>query len=94
MIDIITTETRKLTDHEFAFLRMHPQLGANMLSGNPVFLPYQDVVLGHHRTYDGKGGYPKSFQNTESPKPHEKLKNLTEKQRDLFLIPIRNIFYL
>lgn len=66
MIDIITTENRKLTDHEFEFLRMHPQLGADMLSANPVFLPYRDIVLGHHKRYDGKGGYPTNFDNVDS----------------------------
>ena len=45
---------------------MHPQLGADMLSANPVFLPYRDVVLGHHKRYDGKGGYPTNFDNVDS----------------------------
>lgn len=67
MIDIITTENRKLTDHEFEFLRMHPQLGADMLSVNPAFLPYRDIVVGHHKRYDGHGGYPENFDNVASP---------------------------
>ena len=29
---------------------------------------YCDVILGHHKTYDGKGGYPECFDNTRSPK--------------------------
>ena len=26
-----------------------------------------DIVLGHHKWYDGKGGYPEYFDNTQSP---------------------------
>ena len=32
-----------------------------------AFEPYYDIMLGHHKTYDGKGGYPVQFDNTASP---------------------------
>ena len=38
------------------------------MHGDEVFEPYIDVILGHHKTYDGKGGYPADFDNTASSK--------------------------
>ena len=28
---------------------------------------YHDTTLGHHKWYNGKGGYPNDFDNTKSP---------------------------
>ena len=68
MVDIINQQTRRLSDREFALIRQHSERGATMLADDEGFLPYHDVILGHHRTYDGKGGYPMSFDNIGSPK--------------------------
>lgn len=66
MIDIVSTEYRKITDHEFGILKRHPEMGARFLEADAAFAPYHDIVVGHHKSYDGKSGYPDSFDNTVS----------------------------
>ena len=66
IIDIIVTEHRKINDQEFAAIKRHPQLGAEFLSIDPAFYIYRDVALGHHRFYNGQGGYPMMFDNVKS----------------------------
>ena len=39
----------------------------NYVALDPLFEKYKDVAMGHHKWYNGKGGYPKSFDNTKSP---------------------------
>ncbi len=63
---VINTQDRRLTEDEFGILRHHPVLGANLLAKDQTFAPFTDVILGHHKSYDGKG-YPESFNNTASP---------------------------
>lgn len=63
---VINTQDRRLTEDEFGILKYHPQLGAKLLAGDEAFEPYHDVILGHHKTYDGQG-YPTTFDNTASP---------------------------
>lgn len=64
--DIVNTQGRQLSEQEFQGIRMHPIYGAKMLDSDPDLSKYHDVVLGHHKFYDGTGGYPESFQNTKS----------------------------
>ena len=64
---IVRNNFRKLTDSEFALIRVHPELSAKFLSINPDFQKYLDLSLGHHKWYNGKGGYPASFDNVSSP---------------------------
>ena len=64
---IVSNNFRKLTDSEFALIRMHPELSAKFLSISPDFQKYLDLSLGHHKWYNGKGGYPASFDNVSSP---------------------------
>lgn len=68
MVDVINQQSRRLSDREFALIKQHPERGVSMLSNDREFAPYCDVILGHHKTYDGKGGYPVTFDNTKSPK--------------------------
>ena len=63
---IINTQDRKLSEDEYGILKYHPNLGAKLLENDPDFLPYVDVIRGHHKTYDGKG-YPTDFDNRTSP---------------------------
>ena len=63
---IINTQDRKLSEDEYGILKYHPSLGAKLLEDDPDFAPYVDVIRGHHKTYDGKG-YPKDFDNVNSP---------------------------
>lgn len=68
IVDIINQQTRRLSDREFALIKQHPEKGFELLEDDAEFAPYYDVIIGHHKTYDGKGGYPESFDNTRSPK--------------------------
>jgi HD-GYP domain-containing protein (c-di-GMP phosphodiesterase class II) len=63
---VINTQDRHLTEDEFGILKYHPLLGTKLLSKDPTFAPYTDVILGHHKSYDG-AGYPTNFDNTSSP---------------------------
>lgn len=65
--DIVNTQGRKLWDNEFYGIRQHPVYGAEMIDTDRDLAKYHDVVIGHHKFYDGTGGYPEDFDNTLSP---------------------------
>lgn len=67
MAEIVGNNFRRLTDHEFEIIKMHPEKSQAFFMLDPLFMKYSDVALGHHKWYDGKGGYPASFDNTVSP---------------------------
>lgn len=67
MLTIIETQYRPLTDTEFSIIREHPTKGAEFLSIDPDLATYKDITHGHHKFYNGKGGYPADFDNTASP---------------------------
>ena len=64
---IINIQTRKLNNDEFAIIKQHPDVGAEVLENDSDFARYFDVIRGHHKFYDGSGGYPADFDNTASP---------------------------
>ena len=69
IISVVNNDFRPLTDEEFAIIKKHPALGAELLKIAPsLYEKFRDTTLGHHKWYNGKGGYPKDFDNTESPK--------------------------
>lgn len=65
--DIINNQYRRITDLEFGCIKRHTLCGPEVMMHMDVFSPYYDIMLGHHKTYDGKGGYPAEFDNTASP---------------------------
>ncbi|MBQ8823106.1 MAG: HD domain-containing protein [Lachnospiraceae bacterium] len=65
--DIVNTQGRRLWDREFHGIKNHPMFGAEMIEKDEDLVKYRDVVLGHHKFYDGSGGYPVEFDNTKSP---------------------------
>lgn len=65
--DIVNMQVRKLSDREFMGIRKHTEYGVDMISDDASLNKYHDIILGHHKFYDGKGGYPASFDNTKSP---------------------------
>ena len=65
--DIVNTQGRRLRDIEFQAIRNHPAYGADMIKQDPYLTQYHDIILGHHKFYDGHGGYPEAFDNTASP---------------------------
>lgn len=64
--NVINTQTRKIDDFEFEIIKSHPSEGAALLDKVPILLKYKDVILGHHKAYDGSFGYPADFDNTKS----------------------------
>lgn len=67
IVSVITNEYRPVSNHEYEIIRTHPKLGLNVLAIDSSLIKYRDVVLGHHKWYNGKGGYPADFDNTLSP---------------------------
>ena len=67
MAEIVGNSFRRLTDHEYEIIKMHPEKSLDYLTLDPLFEKYIDVALGHHKWYNGKGGYPASFDNVASP---------------------------
>ena len=67
MLEIIETQHRPLTDEEFGIIRSHPNRGGQYLSIDEDLARYVDIARGHHKFYNGKGGYPNDFDNTVSP---------------------------
>ncbi|MGI9050673.1 MAG: HD-GYP domain-containing protein, partial [Rubrobacteraceae bacterium] len=55
--DAILNKPGKLDEHEWATMRLHPQMGVNILSKISGFERVSEVVLNHHERYDGQG-YP------------------------------------
>lgn len=69
IISVVNNDYRPLTDEEFAIIKTHPALGAELLKIAPsLYEKFHDTTLGHHKWYNGKGGYPEDFDNTKSPK--------------------------
>lgn len=69
IISTVNNDYRPLTDEEYAIIKTHPALGAELLKIAPsLYEKYHDTTLGHHKWYNGKGGYPEDFDNTKSPK--------------------------
>ena len=57
-LDTINQFGRKLMDDEFALIRLHAQMGYEVLQKRPSTRPYAKAALYHHRWYNEKGGYP------------------------------------
>lgn len=67
LVSVANTEYRPLIDEEFKILMMHPKMSMRFFDLVPELAKYRDTTLGHHKWYDGKGGYPEDFDNTKSP---------------------------
>lgn len=65
---VINMQYRKITDIEFQTIKFHPCTGGEILSMIPQLVEFHDIAAGHHRSFDGKTGYPMEFDNTKSPK--------------------------
>lgn len=67
IVSVVNNEYLPLTDDEFAIIRLHPRLGDIFLNAVPGWENFHDTTVGHHKWYNGKGGYPADFDNTKSP---------------------------
>lgn len=57
---------RKLTDEEFAQIRLHPGIGFDILQGIPMLAEALPGVLYHHERWDGRG-YPEGLAGEAIP---------------------------
>lgn len=65
MPTVVNNSTRKITDHEYNILSLHPQKSLPFFAIDQSLNFYQDIALGHHKWYNGKG-YPATFDNLTS----------------------------
>jgi diguanylate cyclase (GGDEF)-like protein len=62
----ILSKPGPLTQEEFQKVRIHPQVGADIISAVPFPYPVAPLILSHHERWDGKG-YPHGLKGTETP---------------------------
>jgi response regulator RpfG family c-di-GMP phosphodiesterase len=57
-------QARLQVEEELGVIKQHPETGALMMAredGSSLSGVYLDVIKGHHKYYDGSGGYPEDF---------------------------------
>src|SRR5258707_1377906 len=62
----ILSKPGPLTQEEFQKIRIHPQVGAELISGVPFPYPVAPLILSHHERFDGKG-YPAGLKGEDIP---------------------------
>src|SRR5438128_2244646 len=62
----ILSKPGPLTQEEFQKIRIHPQVGAEIISGVPFPYPVAPLILSHHERWDGKG-YPMGLKGEDIP---------------------------
>src|SRR5206468_7001892 len=55
-----------LTQEEFQKIRIHPQVGAEIIAAVPFPYPVAPLILSHHERWDGKG-YPQGLAGEDIP---------------------------
>ncbi|MDX6586706.1 MAG: hypothetical protein QOI31_1179 [Solirubrobacterales bacterium] len=64
--DSILLSKRRLTDEEYAIVRRHPEVGADVIAGIEGYDAVAKIVLHHHERPDGRG-YPHGLISHEIP---------------------------
>ena len=62
----ILSKPGPLTQEEFQKIRIHPQVGAEIISAVPFPYPVAPLILSHHERWDGKG-YPQGLEGRRDP---------------------------
>ncbi|MBA2115680.1 HD-GYP domain-containing protein [Bremerella alba] len=65
--DSVLRKPGRLTDEEYEHIKLHPELGCNILSGLKQLEAVLPVVLHHHEQWDGNG-YPHKLAGETIPK--------------------------
>ena len=60
----ILCKPSKLSEEEFALVKLHPEKGANVISEVEFPWPIKEMILQHHERLDGSG-YPKGLKGDE-----------------------------
>ena len=64
--EYILSKSGPLTPEEMRKMRMHPQLGADIISNIKFPYPVADSILAHHERFDGQG-YPNGLAGQDIP---------------------------
>lgn len=64
--DRILFKPGKLTEEEWAIMKLHPEKGYRIAVSSPDLSTVADLILKHHERWDGKG-YPLGLEKTEIP---------------------------
>jgi putative nucleotidyltransferase with HDIG domain len=64
--DAILLKPGKLTEEEWRAMRLHPEIGYNMLHQVKFLEGAAEIILSHHERWDGKG-YPRGLHEDEIP---------------------------
>jgi diguanylate cyclase (GGDEF)-like protein/putative nucleotidyltransferase with HDIG domain len=62
----ILSKPGPLTQEEFQKIRIHPQVGAEIIAAVPFPYPVAPLILSHHERWDGKG-YPQGLSAEQIP---------------------------
>src|SRR5882672_4879704 len=62
----ILSKPGPLTQEEFQKIRIHPEVGAEIIAAVPFPYPVAPLILSHHERWDGKG-YPAGLKGEEIP---------------------------
>jgi diguanylate cyclase (GGDEF)-like protein/putative nucleotidyltransferase with HDIG domain len=62
----ILSKPGPLTQEEFQKIRIHPEVGAEIIAAVPFPYPVAPIILSHHERWDGKG-YPQGLKGEEIP---------------------------
>jgi diguanylate cyclase (GGDEF)-like protein/putative nucleotidyltransferase with HDIG domain len=62
----ILSKPGPLTQEEFQKIRIHPQVGAEIIAAVPFPYPVAPLILSHHERWDGKG-YPQGLTRDDIP---------------------------
>lgn len=66
-VDEVGILNRRLEDSELQVIRQHAMDGYQILKSLEFNDVICDIARGHHKFYNGKGGYPEDYDNTKSP---------------------------
>lgn len=64
--DRVLLKEGRLDDEEWALMKKHPEIGAEILMKSEKFARISAIILHHHERYDGKG-YPFGAKGEEIP---------------------------
>jgi diguanylate cyclase (GGDEF)-like protein/putative nucleotidyltransferase with HDIG domain len=62
----ILSKPGPLTQEEFQKIRIHPEVGAEIIAAVPFPYPVAPIILSHHERWDGKG-YPQGLKAEQIP---------------------------
>ena len=64
--DAVLNKRDRLSEEEYAVIKTHPRVGADLLHGHPLATLAMEAVLMHHETPDGCG-YPQGLHHQQIP---------------------------